>query len=138
VLTTGNTDNAGSCGSSLLETVTGADLRSVLQAMFLWLPPSSARQDAIAEIHFLPPAQRNYERVFEGDFQASFDEVDHAALVDSVRRRISGKRVLRLIKVFLRAGILLEDRQARATITGTPQGRILSLILANIALSTLG
>ena len=46
--------------------------------------------------------------------------------------------MLGLVKAFLRAGILSEgDEQARATITGTPQGGILSPLLANIALSVL-
>jgi RNA-directed DNA polymerase len=54
-----------------------------------------------------------------------------------VRRRIGDKRVLRLIAAFLKAGVLSEDGTSRATITGTPQGGILSPLLANIALSVL-
>jgi hypothetical protein len=54
-----------------------------------------------------------------------------------VRIRIGDKRVLGLVKAFLTAGILSEDGTARATITGTPQGGILSPLLANIALSGL-
>ncbi|MGI8809216.1 MAG: reverse transcriptase domain-containing protein [Acidimicrobiales bacterium] len=54
-----------------------------------------------------------------------------------VRRRIGDKRVLRLVRAFLAAGILGEDGVDRATITGTPQGGILSPLLANIALSVL-
>ncbi len=54
-----------------------------------------------------------------------------------VRRRIGDKRVLSLVKAFLRAGVLGEDARARETITGTPQGGILSPLLANIALSVL-
>jgi RNA-directed DNA polymerase len=54
-----------------------------------------------------------------------------------VRRRIGDKRLLGLIKAFLKAGILTQDRQLRDTNTGTPQGGILSPLLANIALSVL-
>jgi RNA-directed DNA polymerase len=54
-----------------------------------------------------------------------------------VRDRIGDKRVLNLVKAFLRAGILSEDGVNRDTITGTPQGGILSPLLANIALSVL-
>jgi RNA-directed DNA polymerase len=54
-----------------------------------------------------------------------------------VRRRIGDKGVLGLVKAFLRAGILTEDGLDRSTITGTPQGGILSPLLANIALSVL-
>jgi len=54
-----------------------------------------------------------------------------------VRARISDKRVLSLVKAFLKAGILTQDRQFKDTSTGTPQGGILSPLLANIALSVL-
>ncbi len=54
-----------------------------------------------------------------------------------VRRRVGDKQVLGLVKAFLRAGILTEDGLDRRTITGTPQGGILSPLLANIALSVL-
>jgi RNA-directed DNA polymerase len=97
--------------------------------------PKRRAQDAIAEIHFL--GSRTYEWVFEADITACFDEIDHTALMGRVRRRIGDKRVLGLVKAFLRAGVLTEDGRARATITGTPQGGILSPLLANIALSVL-
>ena len=67
----------------------------------------------------------------------SFDEIDHAALLGRVRRRIADKRVLTLVKAFLKAGILSQDGAMRDTITGTPQGGILSPLLANIALGVL-
>ena len=54
-----------------------------------------------------------------------------------VRRRIGDKRILALVKAFLRAGLLSEEGVSRETITGTPQGGILSPLLANIALSIL-
>ena len=75
--------------------------------------------------------------MFEADIEACFDAIDHAALMDRVRRRIGDKRILALAKAFLRAGILGEDTIRRDTTTGTPQGGILSPLLANIALSTL-
>jgi RNA-directed DNA polymerase len=97
--------------------------------------PRRRAQDAIAEIHFF--GSRTYEWVFEADITACFDEIDHTALMGRVRDRIGDKRVLSLVKAFLSAGILTEDAAARATITGTPQGGILSPLLANIALSVL-
>ena len=97
--------------------------------------PKRRAQDAIAEIHYL--GSRTYEWVFEADIAACFDEIDHTALMDRVRDRIGDKRVLTLVKAFLRAGILTEEGTNRQTITGTPQGGILSPLLANIALSTL-
>jgi RNA-directed DNA polymerase len=97
--------------------------------------PGRRAQDAIAEIHLF--TTKSYEWVVEGDITACFDEIDHTALMDRVRRRIGDKRVLALVKAFLKAGILAEDGAERDTITGTPQGGILSPLLANIALSVL-
>ena len=99
--------------------------------------PRRRAQDAIAEIHYLGSPTRSYEWVFEADIAACFDEIDHTALMDRVRRRVGDKRVLALVKAFLRAGVLSEDAITRETRTGTPQGGILSPLLANIALSVL-
>jgi len=57
--------------------------------------------------------------------------------MDRVRARIADKRVLALVKAFLKAGILTEGGAAKDTDTGTPQGGILSPLLANVALSVL-
>ena len=99
--------------------------------------PRRRAQDAIAEIHYFASPARNYEWVFEADIKACFDEIDHTALIGRVRRRVGDKRVLGWVKAFLRAGVLTEDGRDRETITGTPQGGILSPLLANIALSVL-
>ncbi len=99
--------------------------------------PKRRAQDAIAEIHYLGSPTRNYEWVFEGDIQACFDQIDHTALMERVRRRVGDKRVLGLVKAFLEAGVLSEEGVSRETITGTPQGGILSPLLANVALSVL-
>jgi RNA-directed DNA polymerase len=99
--------------------------------------PKRRAQDAIAEIHYLGSPTRNYLWVFEADIAACFDEIDHTALMGRVRERIGDKRVLALVKAFLRAGILSEEAVRRDTTTGTPQGGILSPLLATIALSTL-
>lgn len=99
--------------------------------------PRRRAQDAIAEIHFLGSPARNYEWVFEADIAACFDEIDHRALMDRVAARISDRRVLGLVRAFLASGILTEAGVNRATHTGTPQGGILSPLLANIALSVL-
>jgi RNA-directed DNA polymerase len=97
--------------------------------------PRRRAQDAITEIHNF--TSRSYEWVLEGDITACFDEIDHTALMGRVRRRIGDRRVLSLVKAFLKAGILSEDGVERDTSTGTPQGGILSPLLANIALSVL-
>jgi RNA-directed DNA polymerase len=97
--------------------------------------PRRRAHDAIAEIHML--ASNGYTWVLEGDITACFDEIDHTALLDRVRHRIGDKRVVRLVKAFLHAGVLSEDGVTRDTKMGTPQGGILSPLLANLALSVL-
>jgi RNA-directed DNA polymerase len=97
--------------------------------------PGRRAQDALAEIHLL--ASHSYEWVVEGDIEACFDIIDHTALLQRMRRRVGDKRVLGLVKAFCKAGILTEAGQVQDTITGTPQGGILSPLLANIALSVL-
>jgi RNA-directed DNA polymerase len=97
--------------------------------------PGRRTQDAIAEVqHF---TFRSYEWVVEGDIEACFDRIDHVALMGRVRDRIEDKRVLLLIKAFLKAGILRQHGGLQRSVTGTPQGGILSPLLANIALSAL-
>ena len=125
--------------------VVQASLKLVLEPIFeadfqpcsYGFRPRRRAQDAIAEIHYLASPTRNYEWVFEADIAACFDEIDHRALMDRVRHRIGDRRVLALVVAFLRAGILTEEGLGRRTITGTPQGGVLSPLLANIALSIL-
>lgn len=97
--------------------------------------PNRRAQDAIAEINYL--GSRSYEWVLEADIEACFDTIDHPALMGRVRRRVGDKRVLALVKSFLKSGILTESGNQEQTLTGTPQGGIISPLLANIALSVL-
>jgi len=97
--------------------------------------PMRRAHDAIAEIHHFGTS--GYRWVLDADIEACFDSIDHTALMDRVRRRVKDKRVLMLVKAFLKAGILTELGENRETHTGTPQGGILSPLLANIALSVL-
>jgi RNA-directed DNA polymerase len=99
--------------------------------------PKRRAQDAIAEIHYLGASTRNYEWIFEADITACFDEISHAFLMERIRGRLADKRLVALVKAFLKAGILSEEKVSRDTITGTPQGGILSPVLANIALTAL-
>ena len=86
--------------------------------------PGRRVQDAIAEIHFF--TSRSYEWVVEGDIKACFDEISHVGIQDRLRARIADKRILLLVKAFLKAGILSRDGVTRHPITGTPQGGILT------------
>jgi RNA-directed DNA polymerase len=73
----------------------------------------------------------------EADIAACFDEIDHVAVMDRVRRRIKDKRLCNLVKAFLKAGVFTDLGDREESLTGTPQGGILSPLLANIALSVL-
>ena len=74
--------------------------------------------------------------VIEGDIEGFFDNIDHAKLLQILARKIADGRFLNLIGKFLKAGYL-EFRQVHHSLTGTPQGGIVSPILANIYLHEL-
>ncbi|MFZ1411494.1 MAG: group II intron reverse transcriptase/maturase [Micropruina sp.] len=115
----------------VLEPIFEADFKSCSYGF----RPNRRAQDAIAEIHHF--TSKSYEWVLEADIEACFDMIDHTALMHRLRCRIGDKRVLALVKAFLKAGVLTTVGTTEGTITGTPQGGILSPLLANIALSTL-
>jgi len=100
----------------VLEPIFEADFQSVSYGF----RPNRRAQDAIAEIHHF--TTKSYEWVLEADIEACFDNIDHAALMDRVRRRIGDKRVLALVKSFLKAGVLTTAGTVEGTVTGTPQG----------------
>src|SRR6266496_480452 len=118
--------------ATVTDRVVQAALKLVLEPIFEadFLPcsygfrPNRRAHDAVGEVRLLTSC--SYEWVVEGDIKACFDEISHSALMGRVRHRIGDKRVLALIKAFLKAGILGEDRLRRETSTGTPQGSILS------------
>ena len=129
--------------ATIRDRVAQASLKLVLEPVFEadFLPcsygfrPGRRAHDAVAEVHHF--ASRSYEWVVEGDIKACFDEISHSALMDRVRMRIGDKRVLALVKAFLKAGILTEDGTLADTSAGSPQGSILSPLLSNVALSVL-
>jgi RNA-directed DNA polymerase len=108
--------------------VVQASLKLVLEPIFeadfhlcsYGFRPKRRAHDAIAEIHML--GSNAYEWVLDADISACFDEISHPALLARVRRRIADKRVLGLVKAFLKAGVLSEQGITRDTKTGTPQG----------------
>lgn len=74
-----------------------------------------------------------YQWVIEGDIQACFDHIDHHQLMGRIRQHSADRRVNQLLVQFLKAGILSEEQFLRTDI-GTPQGGIVSPLLANVAL----
>ncbi|HEV8276934.1 MAG TPA: reverse transcriptase domain-containing protein [Streptosporangiaceae bacterium] len=86
--------------------------------------PRRRAQDAIAEIHHY--GSRGYRWVLDADIEAAFDNLSHSAVMGRMRARVKDKRVLALVKAFLKAGVLTEVGEHRDTLTGTPQGGILT------------
>ena len=99
--------------------------------------PGRRAQDAIEETRrFINPPGR-YEWVIEGDVENCFGALHHGLLMEQVRGRVTDKRVLALIRKFLAAGVMSELGTVTVSPSGTPQGAILSPLLANVALSVL-
>jgi RNA-directed DNA polymerase len=128
---------------TIADRVVQAALKLVLEPIFeadfepvsYGFRPRRRAWDAIAEIHHY--GTHGYRWVLDADIEACFDQIDHAALMDRVRVRVKDKRVLALVKAFLKAGVLTDLGDSRETHTGTPQGGILSPLLANVALAVL-
>lgn len=130
---------------TIADRVVQASLKLVLEPIFeadfkpcsYGFRPNRRAQDAITEIHYLNSGPRAYRWVLECDIKACFDEISHTALMERLRARIKDKRVCGLVRAFLKSGVLTELGDREDTYTGTPQGGILSPLLANIALSAL-
>ncbi len=101
--------------------VVQASLKLVLEPIFeagfkpcsYGFRPNRRAHDAVAEVRYFTSNPRNYEWAVEGDITACFDEISHPALMGRVRGRIADKRVLALVKAFLKAGILSRETGLR-------------------------
>jgi group II intron reverse transcriptase/maturase len=116
-------------------------LRMVLEAVYepIFLDcshgfrPKRSRHTALKELKNEFTGARWF---VEGDIKGCFDNIDHACLIGLIREKIKDARLIKLIYKFLKAGYL-ENWQYRNTYSGTPQGGIISPILANIYLHEL-
>lgn len=82
---------------------------------------------------YIAITQKKVSWILDADIQSFFDQLDHEWLMQFIRHRISDKRVLEIIVRTLRAGVECDGRKQR-TDRGTPQGAVLSPLLANIYL----
>ena len=88
-----------------------------------------AVHDLTVKLQFEP-----YNFVVEADVQAFFDRIDHDRLIELLSLRIADKQLLRLIKKWLKAGVLETDGEVTHPVTGSPQGGVISPMLANVYL----
>lgn len=95
--------------------------------------PGRRTMDAIAVCYQVINPRNTYFWVIEGDIRSCFDRVNHKILLKLISRRIADTKVLNLIGRFLKAGVM-EGQVIRRSSEGTPQGGIISPLLANIYL----
>jgi retron-type reverse transcriptase len=100
--------------------------------------PNRSTYDALAYLgnRLASFGAESYQWVIEGDISSYFDAIPHRKLMKAVKKRVADRAIRDLLWKFLRAGVI-EYGQPKETLTGTPQGGIVSPLAANIYLHAL-
>ncbi len=114
----------------VLEPIFEADFRA---SSYGFRPKRSAHQ-AMEQLRV--GVNRGWNWVVDADIEAFFDRIDHGVLMRLVEERISDRRMLKLLRQMLKAGVL-EEGVVSSTDQGVPQGGVISPMLANVALNEL-
>ena len=115
-------------------------LKDILEPIFeeIFLPCSHGYRPGMNAHQAIQKAEayleRGYHWVVDADIKGFFDHVDHQILMDLVREKIADGRVLDLVEAFLKSGVMM-DGSFEETAEGTPQGGVVSPLLANIYLN---
>jgi RNA-directed DNA polymerase len=97
--------------------------------------PGRGAKDALRRVDTLLKAGHVW--VVDADLKSYFDTIPHERLLGLLKARVADGRVLALVESFLRAGVLEESKGWRPTECGTPQGGVISPLLANLYLNPL-
>jgi group II intron reverse transcriptase/maturase len=117
----------------VVQTATKQVIEPIFEADFLdcsyGFRPNRSAHDALEEIRKAMNA--GYRVVLDADIKGFFDNIDHEKLLGFVHQRISDRRILKLIRKWLRCGVMEDGGVAKETIVGAPQGGVISPLLAN-------
>jgi RNA-directed DNA polymerase len=118
-------------------------LRAVLEPIFerdfaeqsYGFRPGRGSVQALARVERL--LQSGHLWIVDADLKACFDTIPHERLLALVRKRIADGKVLRLLEQYLRAGVMASGKDWQPSEQGTPQGAVISPLLANLYLNPL-